>query len=230
MYTSKSTFAKADRAGAIQNFNKLASPVARTEPAIAYGNSNDTGLAELEKLAAEQRRRAPWMTASKHSPRRTRIRRMPRSQRVNARKHMRGCLRPASGRWREFQLPASHECRQTAAFKVVGGPRRQGHRAEKRAKSCRLPSVRKRVGRPLAETQAAGARLAPAASLGLRMDDRIRTALANIAPLAFSRATPALMELANRLRQEQEFRPIADQVMRSLFECRRAKERKATDV
>lgn len=62
IYQSSIDIRKADRAGAIQNFNKLASPVARTEPVIAHGNSNDTGLAELEKLAAEQRRRAPWMT------------------------------------------------------------------------------------------------------------------------------------------------------------------------
>lgn len=62
VYCEEIDIRKADRAGATVNFNKLYAPVARTEPAVAYGNVNDTGLAELEKLAAEQRRRAPWMT------------------------------------------------------------------------------------------------------------------------------------------------------------------------
>ena len=59
IYCEEIEIRKGDRYGAIQKFNKA---VARTEPLVEYGNSNDTGLAELEKLAAEQRRRAPWMT------------------------------------------------------------------------------------------------------------------------------------------------------------------------
>lgn len=50
---------KAERAGA---YWKLYPPVARMEPLVEYGNSNDTGLAALEKLAAEFRRNNPTLT------------------------------------------------------------------------------------------------------------------------------------------------------------------------
>lgn len=62
VYSESETLQRARAGGALRNFAKLAAPVARTEPIHAYGNSNDTGLAELKSLAAEQRRRAPWMT------------------------------------------------------------------------------------------------------------------------------------------------------------------------
>ena len=61
-YESNLEIRKADRAGAVLNFQKY-SGVARTEPIVEYGNSNNTGLAALEKLAAEFRRDNPFLTA-----------------------------------------------------------------------------------------------------------------------------------------------------------------------
>jgi hypothetical protein len=56
---SNAELQRAERGGAIQKFYP---PVASLEPAVSYGNSNDTGLAALKKLAAELRQRLPFLT------------------------------------------------------------------------------------------------------------------------------------------------------------------------
>lgn len=54
--------AEVERAGARLKMAKIFPPVARTEPAVASGSSNDTGLAALKELAAEFRRRNPFLS------------------------------------------------------------------------------------------------------------------------------------------------------------------------
>jgi hypothetical protein len=53
---------KAERGGAMRNLAKALPPVARTEPVVTFGNEVDTGLAALQKLAAEFRRDNPFLT------------------------------------------------------------------------------------------------------------------------------------------------------------------------
>lgn len=62
VYESNIEIRKADRYGATLNFQKFTPSIARTESIVEYGNSNDTGLAALEKLAADLRQRNPYLT------------------------------------------------------------------------------------------------------------------------------------------------------------------------
>jgi hypothetical protein len=62
VYENNIEIRKGDRYGAVMNFQKFTPSVARTTPITEYGNSNSTGLAALEKLAAELRQRNPFLT------------------------------------------------------------------------------------------------------------------------------------------------------------------------
>jgi hypothetical protein len=62
VYESNIEIRKGDRYGAVLNFQKFSPSVARTTPITEFGNSNSTGLAALEKLAAELRERNPFLT------------------------------------------------------------------------------------------------------------------------------------------------------------------------
>lgn len=62
VYESNLDIRKADRAGSVLKFTKQYPPVARTTPAVAHGDSNDTDLADLQELAAELQRTNPYLT------------------------------------------------------------------------------------------------------------------------------------------------------------------------